>query len=664
MGMLRYTSSDECLEVQNLMKIGNYERIMIKRCRNPEVSIIIPAYNQFDYTYRCLKSILDNTSDVSYEVIIADDKSNDQTRWIRLVAGGIRHVRNTKNLMFLENCNNAAKHAKGRYILFLNNDTEVHENWLRPLVDIFERFDDAGLVGSKLVYEDGTLQEAGGIIWSDGSAHNYGRGENPESAEFNYVKEVDYISGASIMIKRSLWKEIGGFDKRYAPAYYEDSDLAMEVRKHGKKVYYQPLSVVTHFEGKSNGTDIEAGIKAYQTKNKAKFREKWHDILDQEHLPLGQNLFLERDRAQLKKRIFVLDRFVPNYDKDAGGKCTFMYLKVFLKMGLKVTFLGDDYDNPEPYTTQLNQLGIEVLYGDYYRDNWQRWMCDNLKYYEYAYLQRPHYSSKYIDAVKQFCWGKIFYFGHDLHYKRLLRQYEVTGDIEYKKQADYFYAIEMDLFGKADVIHVVGEYEKAVVSEMFPDKPVRNIPVFIYEDMPKDILKDFSKRKDIMFVGGFSHYPNVDCVLWFAKEVFPKVVEKYPDVVWHIIGGNAPDSIKELSSTNIIYEGYLSDEELEKLYRSCRLSVVPLRVGAGVKGKIIEAAHFQTPVVTTSIGAEGIDNSMDVIFIEDDPVKMAQLICDKYEDYEVLRHISDNMTGFIKKYYSLKTAEDILCLDM
>ena len=232
-------------------------RLKFEQVENPTVSIIIPVYNQIHYTYACLLSILEHTKDVSYEVIIADDVSTDATEHLSEYAEGLVICRNSTNQGFLRNCNNAARHARGKYVMFLNNDTQVTENWLSSLVQLIESDPSIGMVGSKLVYPDGRLQEAGGIIWSDGSGWNYGRLDNPDKPEYNYVKDVDYISGAAILLSNELWNQIGGFDTRFAPAYCEDSDLAFEVRKAGYRVVYQPKSRVIHFEGVSNGADVQ-----------------------------------------------------------------------------------------------------------------------------------------------------------------------------------------------------------------------------------------------------------------------------------------------------------------------------------------------------------------------------------------------------------------------
>jgi len=652
------------VELSEDKKIDEYKKISFKSFEEIDVSIIIPAHNQFNYTYHCLESILNNSGDIRYEVIIVDDCSTDLTAQIEDIISGIKVIHNKENLRFLLNCNNAAKKAKGKYIILLNNDTQVQEDWLRSMLELMEKDEKIGMTGSKLIYPDGWLQEAGGIFWSDASAWNYGNRKNPDDPEFNYVKEVDYISGASIMIRASLWNDIGGFDERFAPAYYEDSDLAFEIRKRGYKVVYQPLSVVIHFEGISNGTNIHSGQKSYQLANQQKFYEKWKDILEREHFPNGENIFLAKDRSRFKKHILVIDHYVPHFDQDAGGKCTYMYLLLFVKMGFKVTFIGDNFYKHEPYTTILNQQGVEVLYGNYYYNNWQAWLKENLHYFDYIYLQRPHISIKYIDHIKRYSHAKILYFAHDLHHVREYREYLLTKDEEKLKSSEKWKKIEYELFKKADVGHVVGTYEQEVMQKVFPEKPIRNIPLYIYEDILTDINKNFRSRKDILYVGGFGHAPNIDAVLWFGQNVLPKVLLKFPDLKWHVVGGKVPLEIQELASDNIYIEGFLSDEELHELYYNCRIAVVPLRVGAGVKGKVVEAAYYQIPIVTTNIGAEGLNTDVGNMVIEDDADSMANIICNLYENYDELADMSDSSIEFIKKFFMEDEAKRVLSLDI
>lgn len=639
-------------------------RLTVPAFENPRVSVVIPVYNQFVYTYNCIRSIIENSGDVSYEILIADDCSTDQVARLEQFVEGAVVVHNQQNLRFLRNCNHAAEQAKGEFILFLNNDTQVQKDWLAPLVALMDRDETIGMVGSKLIYPDGYLQEAGGIVWNDASAWNYGHRKDPQDCEYNYVREVDYISGAAIMIRADLWREIGGFDERFAPAYYEDTDLAFEVRKHGKKVMYQPQSVVVHFEGVSNGTDLTSGQKAYQVANREKFYQKWQDVLRREHYPNGENVFCAKGRTRFRKHILVVDHYVPNYDKDAGGKCTYMYMKTFVKMGLEVTFIGDNFACLQPYTAELQQLGIHVIYGDYYAINKDFWLMENLPSFEYIYLQRPHISIKYIDLVRQFGRGKVFYFAHDLAHIREMREYKITGDPSMLASAEKWKKIEYELFDKCDVGHVVGSYEQGIMQKAFPNKPVRNIPVYVYDALPAGINKDFATRKDLMFVGGFGHRPNGDAVKWFAREVFPTVLQKYPDIKWYIIGSRVPDDILQLQSEHIIVTGFMPDEDLERMYRTCRMAVVPLRYGAGVKGKVIESAYYQIPLVTTPIGAEGLVCDNGVFAIEETAEGMAERICALYEDFDALREMSDKGKQFIENGFTLAAAEALLRQDM
>jgi len=244
------------------------------------VSVIVPVFNQWDVTARCLASLFRCDPEISIQVVVVDDASNDETPNMLSGLPGVDILRNGSNRGFLRSCNRGSAIAGGRYIFFLNNDTELADGALRSLVDRIEGDDTIGIVGSKLIYPDGRLQEAGGVIWSDASGWNYGRLDSPQKPEYSFFRDVDYVSGAALLLPAELFRSVGGFDERYAPAYYEDADLCFAVRAAGKRVVYEPRSVVTHYEGVSSGTDLTTGIKRFQEINKPKFRSKWAGQLE------------------------------------------------------------------------------------------------------------------------------------------------------------------------------------------------------------------------------------------------------------------------------------------------------------------------------------------------------------------------------------------------
>jgi GT2 family glycosyltransferase/ubiquinone/menaquinone biosynthesis C-methylase UbiE len=641
----------------NLFKARS-NKVVLKSSQTPKVSIIIPVYNQFEYTMDCLASIERNTNNVEYEVIIADDNSTDETINIMNYVENLQVIRDGANRGFLLNCNNAAKYANGQYIFFLNNDTNVQENWLSCLVELIERDTSIGMVGSRLVYPDGRLQEAGGIIWSDASGWNYGRLDDPGKPEYNYVKEVDYISGAAIMIRSNLWHQIGGFDLRYVPAYFEDTDLAFEVRKHGYKVVLQPKSVIVHFEGISHGIDLNSGIKAFQIENKIKFYEKWKSVLEKENFKNGENVFSARERSSKKETLLVIDHYVPHYDKDAGSRQIYNYLKLLSSMGYNVKFIGDNFYRHEPYTSELENYGIEILCGTYYQTYYEQWIKDNGHLINYVLLNRPHISIKYIDLLKKHTTAKIVYYVHDLHFVREMSRYNLEGNKHFLQQSKKWKTIEFDLFSKSDVILTLSTKEKEIILSNFRDKEVITFPIFFYEEFHKRY--QVKQREHLLFVGGFNHSPNVDAVKWFVAEVFPLVKQINKSIKLLVVGSNPPEEIVKLETLDVRVKGFVSDEELEELYQSVKLIVIPLRFGAGVKGKTVEAMYHQIPIVTTEFGIEGLEGIENVIKSTNSAGEFANQISELYNNERELMKLGEKYDEYVRKNFSKEYAEKIM----
>ena len=629
--------------------------IQFKQFEYPLVSIIIPIYGKWEYTLQCLYSLFINLpTQFGVEVIVVDDCSKDQSFSLLKKIQGIKLLRNDVNQGFIKSCNAGALVAQGEFVCFLNNDTVIFPMWLEELVETFHNLPNTGLVGSKLIYPDGRLQEAGGIIWKDGSAWNFGNKQSINLPEFNYAREVDYCSGASIILQRDLFREFGGFDEHYLPLYCEDSDIALKVRNKGLRVIYQPLSKLIHFEGATSGTNLSEGPKAYQVINSKKLFDRWKGLLAQ-YQENGQDVDRAKDRTS-KYRVLVLDDQTPTPDKDAGSVTAFNMMILAREMGYQVTFIAaDNLLYVDKYTSMLQKRGIEVLYAPYIQT-----IDDHLKAhgqrYDFALLFRPAVAEKNIEKIRTYCSrAKIIYHTIDLHYLRLLRQFELEKSFELEKQSLSMKAIEYSAIRKADASIVHSQEELRILVSDLSDSNLYVYPLVL--SVPGTAIA-FKDRSDIAFVGGYNHPPNIDAVEYFVNDVMPILRKKILGIKFLVIGSNAPPRLLKLAAKDVVIVGFVKD--IRNALDKVRVSVAPLRYGAGIKGKVGASMAFGLPVVATKVAAEGMDLVDGVeILIADQPEEIASAIEAIYTNSQLWASLSTNGTKKARKLWGTDASLDI-----
>lgn len=631
------------------------EPIRLSLAEQPSVSIVVPVYGNWEYTRRCLQSIALTRGEIPLEVIVVDDASPDDSLARLREVEGIRVVEHVTNTGYVGACNSGISAASGEYVVLLNNDTRVDPDWLAPLVRAMADTT-IGLVGSRLVYPDGRLQEAGGIIFSDASGWNYGKFADPEDPAYTYRRDVDYVSGASIMVRRDVLTRLGGLDPLFAPAYYDDADLAFSVRALGLRTVYEPTSVVIHDEGVSHGTDDTAGIKAYQVVNREKFQQKWANELACQLAPDAANVQRAARRRDRRGVVVVIDHYVPRPDEDSGSVRMFAALRSLRSLGYSVLFVPDNRHRSEPYTRDLQDIGVEVLYG---HKNLGTLLLELREDLVAIIASRVTVAWNYVVQIRSLLPEVPLIFDTvDLHFLREERAAELEGRTELPPKALALRELELAMVRASDTTLVVSSFEQELLRSLVPGSDVRVLSnVHGRVQGADEAVPD--GREGLLFVGSFAHPPNADGLRWFTSEVLPLVAAHRPDIRVDVVGRDPLPELVESAPPGVVYHGWV--EDLAPLYANARAVIAPLRYGAGVKGKIGEAMSHGVPVVMTPVGAEGMDiRDGDTALVATAPEEFAAAVLKLLDDDTLWRELSARARTHIDRVFGTERFAKLL----
>ncbi|MGL6211676.1 MAG: glycosyltransferase [Paracoccaceae bacterium] len=617
----------------------------------PDVSIVIPAHNKVNVTFACLCALLLAWNKATFEVILVDDASTDMTSEVETLVSGITVVRNTEPQRFIRACNAGAEKARGRYIVLLNNDTEPTTGWLDALIDGFTRFDRVGLAGSKLVYPDGRLQDAGGIIWGSGNPWNYGHKQNQYDPRYNYARQADYLSGAALMIPREVWNKVGGLSSYLEPMYFEDTDLSFKVREAGFATWFIPSSVVYHYEGMTSGTSTTSGFKRYQEVNRPKFKRRWAKAYAG-HGSEGVKPDLEKDRG-IVGRVLFIDYATPRPDRDAGSYAAVQEIKLVQSLGFKVTFLPENLAHLGAYSDDLQAQGVELLTSPFVQ-SLTDYLQENAHQFDAVYITRYHVAKNLVGTIRSANpRAKILLNNADLHFLRQMRAAHADGNADKMAEAELVREAEIGVMRTVDLVLSYTEIEHAVI-QSHSQNAVRVMKCPWVVDLPP-APPPRKGRRGLSFLGNFLHFPNVDGAEWVAREVMPAVASVLPGTQLSIYGSGMGDSIRALASPNILPVGFVKD--VSQAFDPHLVFLAPLLSGAGIKGKVLGAMAAGIPCVLSPIAAEGIGlRSGTDCLIARSTADWVDAIQRLHLDADLWQAISENARAYVGSAFSFTNA--------
>lgn len=599
--------------------------------RPPRVSIVIPTLGG-DLIHRCLDSLRRNISTaIAHEVVVVANGPSAA----RLAASAdfsspaIRLVSSAANLGFGGGCNRGAAESSGEFLLFLNDDIEVLPGWLEALVETADRHPDAGAVGSLILFPDSTMQEAGAIVWRDGSTLCINRGGTVEANPYNFLRSVDYCSACSLLVRRQPWNALGGFDGRYFPAYYEDVDLCFGLARAGFRTLFQPRSRAIHRETASSSTLRRDFLVL---RNRETFRHKWaRELATREPAAPGEARAVARavERSRGARHLLLIDDRPPQRGSGSGFNVLLDAIESLDDSGYAVSVAVSDRIDGD--LALLAARGVHVM-----RQPPDAVLSDLDRLFDRVLISRPNNFARYAPLVRQYQPGAtLVYLAEALYYRRMQRQLDLVSDPSERKRRSAemleWRHLERTIPLEADEIICVSDEEAAILGSVPGHCPIEVVRPVVPGLAPT--ASSFSDRSDVLFTPGWlagDASPNVDALGWFVADVLPRVRAARPEIRLRVTGANPPPAARALAGPAVDFVGFTPD--LRPLYEAARVVAVPMRFGAGVKVKCVEALQYGVPVVATSVGAEGLGlHDSRAVIVTDEASEFAASLLRLYE---------------------------------
>ena len=600
------------------------------------LTIVLVFHNQAHLSLLCLRSLLE-FADIPFRLVIVDNNSSDDTTKLLDHIENALIMYNEDNLGFVRAVNQAAESVKTEYMLLLNNDAVIEQATLSTAINTIRAESNVGAVGAKIKLLDGSLQEAGSIIWNDGACLGYGRGQDPMKPEFMFQRDVDYCSGAFLLVRHNDFQKLGAFEEVFAPAYYEESDFCIRLQQQGKRIVYNPQTTITHYEFASSG-GIEEASKLQQEHQQI-FCDRHPEYLSNKLANNGTNSIMARTNNGYPN-ILVIDDRVPHQSLGSGYPRSAHILNSLCSQNLNVSFypLQFPIDNWEDVYNTLDPT-IEVLL-DRGHDGLLPLLQERKNFYKFIMVSRSHNMEVFNGVANEdpnvLKNSKVFYDAEAIFAPRDIMKMELLGQTITEDEKQRLLSKELDQAKDAETIITVSKKE----ADLYKHAGYTNIKILGHSLQTELGSKGFDERNGFLFVGALRDEgsPNVDSLLWFVINVLPIIEQEIPDIELHVVGDCSAPSLKTIDRNNVKFLGKL--DSITKIYNDRRLFIAPTRFAAGIPHKVHEAAAHGVPSVTTDLLAKQLGwKHEEQLLVADRTSEFADQCIRLYQNTELWNHV-------------------------